>query len=67
MPLEGEYEPTPARWVRNQVDEHRRIDGQYGPARDQWWARSVEAYPQHTEYQTNTERQIPVFLARQGR
>jgi hypothetical protein len=35
-----------------------------GPARAEWWARAVEAYPPYAEYQTKTDRQIPVFLAR---
>jgi F420H(2)-dependent quinone reductase len=35
-----------------------------GEERDAWWARSVAAYPPYAEYQTKTERQIPVFVAR---
>ena len=35
-----------------------------GDERDAWWARAVAAYPPYAEYQTNTERQIPVFVAR---
>ena len=27
MPLEGEYEPTPVDWVRNQVEEYERSGG----------------------------------------
>ena len=144
MPLVGEYEPSPAEWVRNQVAEYERSggerantlrdtglpviivttrgrrsgklrkfalmrvehDGQYalvaskggapshplwyqnlkadpravtiqdGPApfdvvvrelegeeRETWWERAVAAYPPYAEYQENTDRQIPVFLA----
>lgn len=33
-----------------------------GPERDAWWARAVEAFPPYAEYQTKTDRQIPVFL-----
>jgi len=33
-----------------------------GEERAQWWARAVEAYPSYTEYQTSTDRQIPVFV-----
>ena len=33
-----------------------------GEERDQWWERSVAAYPPYAEYQTRTERQIPVFV-----
>jgi F420H(2)-dependent quinone reductase len=28
MPLEGEYEPSPAQWVRDQVDEYEASGGQ---------------------------------------
>lgn len=35
-----------------------------GDERDAWWERAVAAYPPYAEYQTNTERQIPVFVAR---
>ena len=34
-----------------------------GEERDEWWKRSVEAYPPYAEYQERTERQIPVFVA----
>jgi deazaflavin-dependent oxidoreductase (nitroreductase family) len=30
MPLDGEYEPSPAQWVRDQVDEYERTDGASG-------------------------------------
>jgi deazaflavin-dependent oxidoreductase (nitroreductase family) len=144
MPLDGEYEPSPAEWVRNQVAEYEssggqrantlldtgmpiilvttrgnksgkirktplmRVehDGQYalvaskggapshpvwyynlmadptavvlqdgpepfavtvrqvtGPEKDAWWERAVAAYPPYAEYQANTDREIPVFVA----
>ena len=28
-----------------------------------WWDRAVQAFPPYAEYQTKTERQIPVFVA----
>ncbi len=34
-----------------------------GDERALWWERAVAAYPPYAEYQTRTERQIPVFLA----
>jgi deazaflavin-dependent oxidoreductase (nitroreductase family) len=34
-----------------------------GDERALWWDRAVAAYPPYAEYQTHTERQIPVFLA----
>jgi deazaflavin-dependent oxidoreductase (nitroreductase family) len=34
-----------------------------GEERAQWWDRAVAAYPPYAEYQTRTERQIPLFLA----
>lgn len=30
MPIEGEYAPSPAQWVRDQVDEYERSGGQRG-------------------------------------
>ncbi|WP_328551981.1 MULTISPECIES: nitroreductase family deazaflavin-dependent oxidoreductase [unclassified Streptomyces] len=142
MPLEGEYEPSPAQWVRDQVElyegsggtkgttlmdtglpviilttrgarsgkirktplmrvehdgryavvaskggapEHPvwyfnvtsdpRVELQDGPVRKeftareitgeekaQWWERAVAAYPPYAEYQTKTDREIPVFV-----
>ncbi|MFG2374102.1 nitroreductase family deazaflavin-dependent oxidoreductase [Streptomyces sp. NPDC048504] len=142
MPLEGEYEPSPAQWVRDQVElyessggtkgttlmdtglpvillttvgaksgklrktplmrvEHDgtyavvasqggapkhpvwyfnvradpRVELQDGPQKwdltarevtgDEkavWWERAVAAYPPYAEYQTKTDRQIPVFV-----
>jgi deazaflavin-dependent oxidoreductase (nitroreductase family) len=144
MPLEGEYEPSPATWVRDQVEEYERSGGrrantlrdtglpvvivtsrgnksgklrktplmrvehggeyalvaskggspahpvwyynlladpeavtiQDGPTpfdarvrlvagdeRAEWWERAVAAYPPYAEYQTKTDREIPVFVA----
>jgi F420H(2)-dependent quinone reductase len=34
-----------------------------GDERDRWWAWAVEAYPPYAEYQRNTTRRIPVFVA----
>lgn len=34
-----------------------------GAERDEWWERSVAAYPPYAEYQAKTDRQIPVFIA----
>jgi deazaflavin-dependent oxidoreductase (nitroreductase family) len=33
-----------------------------GPERAEWWERAVAAYPPYAEYQTKTQRQIPVFV-----
>jgi deazaflavin-dependent oxidoreductase (nitroreductase family) len=33
-----------------------------GPEREEWWARSVEAYPPYAEYQTKTDRLIPLLI-----
>jgi F420H(2)-dependent quinone reductase len=33
-----------------------------GTERDEWWERSVAAFPPYAEYQTKTARQIPVFV-----
>ncbi|WP_270889575.1 nitroreductase family deazaflavin-dependent oxidoreductase [Pedococcus sp. 5OH_020] len=34
----------------------------HGAEREQWWQRCVEAYPPYAEYQTKTDRLIPVLL-----
>ncbi|MBD3002880.1 MULTISPECIES: nitroreductase family deazaflavin-dependent oxidoreductase [unclassified Streptomyces] len=140
MPLQGEYEPSPEKFVRDQVEliessggtegttmrgmpvvvlttlgaksgkirktplmrvEHNgtyavvaslggspkhpvwyynivadpRVELQDGPLRQdmtarevtgeekaRWWKRAVEAYPDYADYQTKTDRQIPVFV-----
>jgi deazaflavin-dependent oxidoreductase (nitroreductase family) len=140
MPLEGEYEPPTAKWVRDQIEEYEgsggtsgtelrgvptvvltskgassgklrkhpvmRVehDGSYaavaskggapenpawyrnlkehplvelqdktskgdytarelsGDERSQWWERAIQVWPDYAEYQTKTDRQIPVFL-----
>jgi F420H(2)-dependent quinone reductase len=140
MPLQGEYEPSPAKWVRDQVEEYERSggtrattlrgvpvvvitsfgarsgklrknpvmrvehDGAYaaiasrggapehpawygnlvehplvelqdgavkadytarvatGEERALWWERAVAVWPDYAEYQTKTDRQIPVFV-----
>ena len=145
MPLEGEYVPSPAQWVRDQVEEYERSGGERantlrdtglpiivvttrghktgalrktplmrvehggeyalvaskggapdhpvwyhnlvadpaavtiqdgpepfdvvtrevaGDERSAWWERAVAAFPPYGEYQTKTEREIPVFVAR---
>ncbi|MBX9244025.1 nitroreductase family deazaflavin-dependent oxidoreductase [Actinotalea ferrariae] len=33
-----------------------------GEERDAWWARAVEVWPDYAEYQTKTDRLIPVFV-----
>jgi hypothetical protein len=33
-----------------------------GDERAVWWERAVAAFPQYAEYQTKTDREIPVFL-----
>ena len=145
MPVTGEYEPSPAQWVRDQVEEYeasggtkantlrdssipiiifttlgnksgkvRKVavmrvehDGEYalvaskggapthpvwyynlvanpdhvaiqdGPApfdvvvrevsgdeKAAWWERAVAVYPPYAEYQTKTDREIPVLIAK---
>ncbi len=140
MPLQGEYEPSTAKWVRDQVEEYEssggargttlrgvpvvvitsvgassgklrknpvmRVehDGVYaavaskggtpqnpawyrnlvehplvelqdgttkadfnaretsGEERELWWNRAVEVWPDYADYQTKTDRKIPVFV-----
>ena len=33
-----------------------------GEEREEWWARCVEAFPDYAEYETRTDRVIPVML-----
>jgi deazaflavin-dependent oxidoreductase (nitroreductase family) len=33
-----------------------------GAERAEWWERAVAAFPSYAEYQTKTDRQIPVFV-----
>jgi deazaflavin-dependent oxidoreductase (nitroreductase family) len=35
----------------------------HGDEKAAWWERSVAAYPPYAEYQANTDREIPVFVA----
>jgi deazaflavin-dependent oxidoreductase (nitroreductase family) len=34
----------------------------FGDEKAAWWERAVEAWPEYAEYQTKTDRQIPVFV-----
>ena len=34
----------------------------FGEEKATWWERAVEAWPDYAEYQTKTDRQIPVFV-----
>jgi F420H(2)-dependent quinone reductase len=66
--------PEHPAWYRNLV-EHPLIELQDGPAkgdylareasgeeRERWWNRAAEVWPDYAEYQTKTDRQIPVFV-----
>ena len=66
--------PEHPAWYRNLV-EHPLVEVQDGPAkgdftarevggdeREQWWERAVAMWPDYAEYQTKTDRQIPVFV-----
>ncbi|MFC7594723.1 nitroreductase family deazaflavin-dependent oxidoreductase [Terrabacter sp. GCM10028922] len=66
--------PEHPQWYRNML-AHPDIEVQAGtetfPARarelsgeerEQWWERCVAAYPPYAEYQTKTDRLIPVFV-----
>ena len=45
---------TPHEFVAREVD---------GDERELWWDRAVAAYPSYADYQENTSRVIPVFVA----
>jgi deazaflavin-dependent oxidoreductase (nitroreductase family) len=66
--------PQHPAWYRNLVDhplvevQDQSAKGDYaareasGDERAVWWKRAVEVWPDYAEYQTKTERQIPVFV-----
>jgi deazaflavin-dependent oxidoreductase (nitroreductase family) len=45
--------PAPADYVAREVS---------GEEKATWWERAVAAYPDYAEYQTKTDRKIPVFV-----
>jgi deazaflavin-dependent oxidoreductase (nitroreductase family) len=66
--------PQDPRWVDN-IRAHPLVELQDGAARQdmtarelvgaeraRWWERAVEAFPPYADYQTRTERVIPVFV-----
>ena len=61
-------------WYYN-IKAHPQVELQDGPAakdydshevfgdeKAAWWERAVEAFPDYAEYQTKTDREIPVFV-----
>jgi len=66
--------PTHPVWYRNLLAEpHVEVqDGPHkadytarevhGEEREQWWERAVAVWPDYAEYQTKTDRQIPVVV-----
>jgi deazaflavin-dependent oxidoreductase (nitroreductase family) len=68
--------PDNPRWYYNLKADPESVMMQDGPApfdvtvreaagteRDEWWERAVAAYPPYAEYQTRTDRLIPLFVA----
>lgn len=66
--------PQNPAWYRNLV-EHPHVEVQDGPhkgdytarlvtgsERAQWWERAIAVWPDYAEYQTKTDREIPVFV-----
>ena len=57
---QGQPAASPCRTAtRSSTLTAREIDG---AEREHWWKLAVEAYPPYAEYQTKTDRQIPVFV-----
>jgi len=67
--------PSHPRWYHNLV-AHPTVEIQDGPdrrdysvrladgdERADWWERAVEVWPAYADYQTKTEREIPLFVA----
>ncbi|HYN76038.1 MAG TPA: nitroreductase family deazaflavin-dependent oxidoreductase [Candidatus Limnocylindria bacterium] len=48
--------------VRQDMTAHEAT----GEERALWWARAVEAFPTYAEYQTKTDREIPLFVLDAG-
>jgi len=72
--------PTHPVWYYNLTANPDEVTIQDGPApfeatvrevtgaeRVAWWERAVAAYPPYAEYQTKTDREIPVFVASRAR
>lgn len=68
--------PTQPDWYHNLKADPEAVMIQDGPApfdagvrevsgneRAEWWDRAVAAFPGYAEYQTKTDRQIPVLVA----
>lgn len=68
--------PTNPGWYSNLLANPTEVTVQDGPEPfwvnvreiegaeyDEWWARSVAAFPNYSEYQAKTDRKIPVLLA----
>lgn len=68
--------PTHPVWYHNLVADPTAVEIQDGPEpwdavvrevdgdeRAEWWDRAVAAYPPYAEYQTKTDRLIPVLVA----
>ncbi len=68
--------PTNPIWYRNLTANPEEVTIQDGPApvdvgvrevsgdeRAAWWERAVATFPQYAEYQTQTDREIPVLVA----
>jgi F420H(2)-dependent quinone reductase len=66
--------PTNPVWYYN-IKAHPRVELQdgsvtkdyearevFGDEKAAWWDRAVEAWPDYAEYQTKTDRQIPLFV-----
>jgi deazaflavin-dependent oxidoreductase (nitroreductase family) len=66
--------PEHPAWYRN-LAEHPMVEVQDGTARGDftarevsgderaaWWERALQVWPDYAEYQTKTEREIPVFV-----
>ena len=68
--------PTNPVWVHNLRADPTAVTIQDGPEpfdavarevegdeRARWWERAVAAFPNYADYQTRTDREIPVFVA----
>ena len=60
MPITGEYEPSSAAWVRDQVAEY---EASGGTRANTLRNTGIPVFPPYADYQLKTDRLIPVLVA----
>ncbi|MGC9220963.1 MAG: nitroreductase family deazaflavin-dependent oxidoreductase [Solirubrobacteraceae bacterium] len=55
-------DPAVEVWDGRQRGDFIASEFPLGPQRNEWWERAVAVFPSYAEYQSKTDRLIPVFL-----